>query len=138
LLFFGEISFLSRYDLSGKIKQKQQLTVIVFFSFFGIIGTYSGLTLSIDNLKINHWTSDLNADEAIANSRVIGVVLAGLLGGYIVGLGAGLIAGIHRFTLGGFTGVACGLANIITGVLAGIFHRKNKLVNLRSAFLLFL
>jgi two-component system, LytTR family, sensor histidine kinase LytS len=48
-------------------------------------------------------------------------------------LGAGLIAGIHRFTLGGFTGVACGLANIITGVLAGIFHRKNKLGKLRSA-----
>ncbi|MCM3694573.1 sensor histidine kinase [Neobacillus niacini] len=117
-----------------KLNRKQQLTAIVFFGFFGIIGTYSGLTLSTDNLEINRWTSDLSADEAIANSRVIGVVLAGLLGGYKVGLGAGLIAGFHRFTLGGFTGLACGLATIIAGVLAGTFYRKNKLVKLRSAF----
>jgi two-component system, LytTR family, sensor histidine kinase LytS len=116
------------------LNRKQQLTAIVFFGFFGIIGTYSGLTLNTDSLEINRWTSELNPDEAIANSRVIGVVLAGLLGGYKVGLGAGLIAGIHRFTLGGFTGISCGLATIIAGILAGIFHRKNKMVKLESAF----
>jgi two-component system, LytTR family, sensor histidine kinase LytS len=116
------------------LNRKQQLTAIVFFGFFGIIGTYSGLTLNTDSLEINRWTSELNADEAIANSRVIGVVLAGLLGGYKVGLGAGFIAGIHRFTLGGFTGLSCGLATIIAGILAGIFHRKNKMVKLESAF----
>ncbi|MFP7298392.1 LytS/YhcK type 5TM receptor domain-containing protein [Neobacillus niacini] len=117
-----------------KLNHRQQLTAIIFFGFFGIIGTYSGLTLSTNNLEISRWTSDLNADEAIANSRVIGVVLAGLLGGYKVGLGAGLIAGIHRFTLGGFTGIACGLATIIAGVLSGVFYRKNKIVKLKKAF----
>jgi two-component system, LytTR family, sensor histidine kinase LytS len=117
-----------------KLNRLQQLTAIVFFGFFGIIGTYSGMTLNTDSLEINRWTSDLNADEAIANSRVIGVVLAGLLGGYKVGLGAGLIAGIHRVTLGGFTGLSCGLATIFAGILAGIFYRKNKIVKLRSAF----
>ncbi|WHX98607.1 sensor histidine kinase [Neobacillus sp. DY30] len=117
-----------------KLNRKQQLTAILFFGFFGIIGTYSGLTLNTDSLEINRWTSELNADEAIANSRVIGVVLAGLLGGYKVGIGAGLIAGIHRFTLGGFTGLSCGLATIVAGILAGIFYRKNKVLKLRSAF----
>jgi two-component system, LytTR family, sensor histidine kinase LytS len=119
-----------------KLNGKQQVTAILFFGFFGIIGTYSGLTLNTDSLEINRWTSDLNANEAIANSRVIGVVLAGLLGGYKVGIGAGFIAGIHRFTLGGFTGLSCGLATIIAGILAGIFYRKNKIVKLRSAFLI--
>lgn len=119
-----------------RLNTKQQLTATLFFGFFGIIGTYSGLTLNTDSLEINRWTSDLNADEAIANSRVIGVVLAGLLGGYKVGLGAGFIAGIHRYTLGGFTGLSCGLATIIAGILAGIFYRKNKIVKLRSAFLI--
>jgi two-component system, LytTR family, sensor histidine kinase LytS len=117
-----------------KLNPKQQFTAIIFFGFFGIIGTYSGLTLSTDSLEINRWTSNLNADEAIANSRVIGVVLAGLLGGYKVGIGAGLIAGVHRFTLGGFTGLSCGLATIVAGILAGIFYRKNKIVKLKSAF----
>jgi two-component system, LytTR family, sensor histidine kinase LytS len=117
-----------------ELNRRQRLTAIVIFGFFGIIGTYSGLTLSTDSLQFSRWTSALNSDEAIANSRVIGVVLAGLFGGWRVGLGAGLIAGIHRFTLGGFTAVSCGSATIIAGILAGMFHRKNKHVSLKSAF----
>lgn len=65
---------------------------------------------------------------------MIGVVLAGLLGGPKVGIGAGIIAGFHRFTLGGFTGIACGLASIVAGLLAGFFRRKNEHVKLSSAF----
>jgi two-component system, LytTR family, sensor histidine kinase LytS len=117
-----------------QLNRKQRYTAIIFFGFFGIIGTYSGLTLSTDSLQFNRWITDLSADEAIANSRVIGVVLAGLLGGYRVGIGAGLIAGLHRFTLGGFTAISCGLASIIAGILAGMFHRKNKHVKMSSAF----
>lgn len=119
-----------------ELNPRQRITAIVFFGFFGIIGTYSGLTLSTDSLQFNRWTSGLNSDEAIANSRVIGVVLAGLFGGWRVGLGAGLIAGIHRFTLGGFTAISCGSATIIAGIIAGMFHRKNKHVSLKAAFLI--
>jgi two-component system, LytTR family, sensor histidine kinase LytS len=118
-----------------QLNRRQQVTALIFFGFFGIIGTYTGLSLSTESLQFNRWTADLAAEEAIANSRVIGVVLAGLLGGYKVGIGAGLIAGIHRFTLGGFTALACGLASIIAGILSGALHRKNKRVNLKSAFL---
>lgn len=117
-----------------QLNRKQQITAILFFGFFGIIGTYSGLTLDTSSLQFNRWTSGLTGDEAIANSRVIGVVLAGLLGGYRVGIGAGLVAGIHRFTLGGFTALSCGSATIISGILAGLFYRKNKHVKLSSAF----
>ncbi|MGG4489594.1 LytS/YhcK type 5TM receptor domain-containing protein [Metabacillus idriensis] len=119
-----------------QLNRSQQYTAILFFGFFGIIGTYSGLSLSTETLEFNRWASGLASDEAIANSRVIGVVLAGLLGGYKVGIGAGLIAGIHRFTLGGFTALSCGLASIIAGVLAGAFFKKNAQVKLSSAFLI--
>lgn len=116
-----------------KLSKRQQFTAIVFFGFFGIIGTYTGLSLDTESLQFNRWTSGLATDEAIANSRVIGVVLAGLLGGYKVGIGAGLIAGLHRFTLGGFTALSCGLAAIIAGIVSGAFHRNNH-VRLSSAF----
>ncbi|MFT4412812.1 LytS/YhcK type 5TM receptor domain-containing protein [Fredinandcohnia humi] len=114
----------------------QQLVAVIFFGFFGIVGTYTGLSLSTESLQFSRWVSDLAADEAIANSRVIGVVLAGLLGGYKVGIGAGLIAGVHRFTLGGFTAISCGLASIIAGVISGFFYRRNKHMNLGTAFLI--
>ncbi|ASV66549.1 sensor histidine kinase [Cytobacillus sp. FSL W7-1323] len=116
------------------VKKDLQLKAILFFGFFGIIGTYTGLSLNAETFNIDRWASNLTSEEAIANSRVIGVVLAGLFGGYKVGLGAGLIAGIHRFTLGGFTAFSCGLATIISGLIAGYFHKKKDHVKLSSAF----
>lgn len=117
------------------LNRRQQYFAILFFGFFGIIGTYSGMSFSTDTLQFNPWAADLASDEAIANSRVIGIVIAGLLGGYKVGIGAGLIAGLHRFTLGGFTALACGLAAIVAGIIAGRFQKKKNNVNLRTAFL---
>jgi two-component system, LytTR family, sensor histidine kinase LytS len=117
------------------LNRRQQYFAILFFGFFGIIGTYSGMSFSTDNLQFNPWAADLASDEAIANSRVIGIVIAGMLGGYKVGIGAGLIAGLHRFTLGGFTALACGLAAIVAGIIAGRFQKKKNNVNLRTAFL---
>lgn len=112
-----------------KLERKQELTAILFFGFFGIIGTYFGVALNTNTLHFNSVAATLTTDEAIANSRVIGVVVAGLLGGYRLGIGAGLIAGIHRMTLGGFTAISCGVSTIIAGVVAGAFYRKGKTLN---------
>ncbi|MBO0587795.1 sensor histidine kinase [Sporosarcina sp. E16_8] len=109
-----------------KLNRKQELTAILFFGFFGIVGTYFGVALNMNTLHFNSVATVLTSDEAIANSRVIGVVVAGLLGGYRVGIGAGLIAGIHRMTLGGFTAISCGLSTIVAGIVAGAFYRKGK------------
>lgn len=117
------------------LNRRQQYFAIIFFGFFGIIGTYSGMSFNTESLQFNSWAADLASDEAIANSRVIGIVIAGLLGGYKVGIGAGLIAGLHRFTLGGFTAIACGLAAIVAGIIAGRFQKKNKYASLSNAFM---
>lgn len=118
-----------------RLNRRQQYFAIVFFGFFGIIGTYSGMSFNTDTLQFNRWAADLASDEAIANSRVIGIVIAGLLGGYKVGIGAGLIAGLHRFTLGGFTAFACGLAAIVAGIISGRLQKKKKNINLATAFM---
>lgn len=118
-----------------KLNRLQQYFAIFFFGFFGIIGTYSGMSFNTETLQFNPWAADLASDEAIANSRVIGIVIAGLLGGYKVGIGAGLIAGLHRFTLGGFTAIACGVAAIVAGIIAGRFQKKNKNASLGNAFM---
>ena len=109
-----------------KLNRKQTFTAILFFGLFGIAGTYSGVAFNTDTLHFNSVLLELVSEEAIANSRVIGVVVAGLLGGYRVGLGVGLIAGLHRMTLGGFTAVSCGISTIAAGVIAGAFYRKGK------------
>lgn len=119
-------SFFKNLIKQDVLNPKQEIKVILFFAMFGITGTYLGFALSADTLMFNSAVKGIATDEAIANSRVIGIVVAGLLGGYRVGLGAGLIAGIHRMALGGFTAFSCGISTIIAGLLSGYFYKKRN------------
>ncbi|NQF15491.1 sensor histidine kinase [Brevibacillus sp. HB1.3] len=85
----------------------EKALMVVIFSAISILGTYNGI-----------WYQD-----AIANSRVIGTVVAGLLAGPWVGLMTGLIAGIHRYSLGGFTDLACAISTISEGLFAGLIYQ---------------
>lgn len=85
-----------------------KLKLSLIFGLVGIGGTYVGIPIN----------------DALANSRVIGVMAAGLVGGPLVGLGAGLLAGGHRYVLGGFTAFSCALASICEGLLAGLVKKK--------------
>ena len=90
--------------LSGRFSQR--LTCYVVFSLFCILGTYFGLAI----------------ENAIANTRAIGAVLGGLLGGPFVGFAVGLTGGIHRYSMGGFTDVACAISTTAEGLLGGLVH----------------
>lgn len=89
----------------SNFSEKAAITVV--FGLIGILGTYAGIPVG----------------DALANSRVIGVMAAGLIGGPVMGVSAGLIAGGHRYLLGGFTAFSCSISSILEGLLAGIVHR---------------
>lgn len=99
---------LFRRMLRGKANTQEKFFLVLLFGCLGIAGTYTGVEIK----------------GALANSRVIGVAVGGLLGGPLVGMAAGLLAGGHRALLGGFTAVACGIATVIEGTLAGYVGRK--------------
>ncbi|MFY0542548.1 LytS/YhcK type 5TM receptor domain-containing protein [Brevibacillus sp. H7] len=103
-----------RSTLHQRATRKEKAIMVLIFSCISILGTYNGI-----------WFQD-----AIANNRVIGAVVAGLLAGPWVGLATGLIAGIHRYTLGGFTDLACAISTISEGMMAGLvyhFHRNKEI-----------
>lgn len=89
------------------IMVRERIVLSVIFGGIGILGTYAGIPVN----------------DALANSRAIGVISAGLVGGRMMGLSAGLIAGGHRYFLGGFTAFSCALANICEGLVAGYVHK---------------
>ncbi|WP_275078736.1 LytS/YhcK type 5TM receptor domain-containing protein, partial [Serratia marcescens] len=64
------------------IRLPHKLLCYVIFSVFCIMGTYFGLHIQ----------------DSIANTRAIGAVLGGLLGGPSVGFLVGLTGGLHRYT----------------------------------------
>jgi len=92
-----------RLDAPGP---RQQLALYLFFAAISVAGTYLGMPVQ----------------GAIANTRALGPVLAGLLGGPWLGLAVGLTGGLHRWSLGGFTAVACGLSTTVEGLIGGLVH----------------
>lgn len=107
--FLSRSRFIKGYLQKISLTKKDKIIFSVVFGLIGIIGTYSGVPVN----------------GAIANSRSIGVIVAGLFGGPTIGLFAGLIAGIHRMVIpdGRFTAIACGISTIIGGLIAG--YSKN-------------
>jgi two-component system sensor histidine kinase LytS len=100
---------------------RERWLLAISMGLLGILGTYWGIPIQ----------------GAIANTRVIGPMIAGLYGGPKAGLIAGAIAGLHRFSLGGFTGIACAVSTIAEGLLAGFLHRARggRPLSAKEAFL---
>lgn len=96
--------FLPLLTISRRLDHK--LATYVLFSLFCILGTYFGLQI----------------DDAIANTRAIGAVMGGLFGGPVVGFAVGFTGGIHRYTLGGFTDLACAISTTAEGLIGGLLH----------------
>ncbi|HHF3140393.1 MULTISPECIES: sensor histidine kinase [Vibrio] len=100
--------------LSISSRLSHRLICYILFSGFCILGTYFGLHIN----------------DAIANTRAIGAVMGGLFGGPVVGFAVGFTGGIHRYSLGGFTDLACAISTTAEGVIGGLLHvyliKRNK------------
>jgi len=83
----------------------------------------------------------LAIENAIANTRAIGAVMGGLLGGPFVGFAVGFTGGIHRYSMGGFTDLACAISTTVEGVLGGLVHlyymRRGLVERIFNPFLAF-
>ena len=90
--------------LDGHPTVKTQVILILVFGALSVYGTISGVEFM----------------GAIVNVRDLGPMLAGLLGGPLVGVGAGLIGAAYRLSLGGFTEYACSLATVLAGFFGGL------------------
>jgi len=88
-----------------RLGPRGKLAIYAFFTAVSIMGSYLGVRVQ--------------GGQAIANTRAIGSVLAGLLGGPLLGMAVGLTAGLQRMTLGGIAALAGCVATTFEGLLAG-------------------
>lgn len=98
---------LIRKFVSADIRSiKEKIPMALFFGLTGVFATYGGIPV----------------EGAIANTRVIGVIMGGILGGPFVGILAGLIAGLHRYAIdvGGLTALACAVSTVAEGLIGGL------------------
>ena len=102
------------------------LSRIFYIAIFGSAVVLASIyTMNIQGVKINF-------RDSIA-------ICADIIGGPSVGIMVGLIGGIFRFTLGGWTVGGCSFATFIAGTAAAyIVHRRNitiEKINYKSIFL---
>ena len=97
------------------LSTRDKVYLYFFFSAISMMGTYLGLPVH----------------DALANTRAIGPVLAGIIGGPILGTSVGFTGGLHRYFFGGFTAFSCGLSTTTEGLIGGLVHlylfRHNRL-----------
>lgn len=106
------VPYVRRLLLTANNPLSGQIALALIFGAISIISTYTGI----------------RAQGAIVNTRVIGVLAAGLLGGPWAGMGAAVIGGMHRylFDIGGFTAVSCAVSTMVEGFIGSAFSRRFK------------
>ena len=111
---------LKRQDRSAK----NQLVLGVIFGILSISCTYTGLSFQ----------------GAVVNTRVVSTVAAGLVGGPVSGVCAGLISGVHRYLYNpsGFTSLACGIGTFFFGVIGAVSYRWFTRRSRRTSDLVFI
>ncbi|MGB4589018.1 MAG: LytS/YhcK type 5TM receptor domain-containing protein [Clostridiaceae bacterium] len=111
----ARVRMVKRFIIGNQKSVKDQIAMALIFGSISILCTYMGY----------------GVNGAFANTRVIAVMAAGLIGGPFVGLGTSIIAGLHRylFDINGLTAVACTISTILEGIIAAAAYnhiKKNK------------
>lgn len=97
--------------LDGNPTLKTRIILILFFGGLSVYGSISGIEFL----------------GSVVNVRDLGPMVAGLLAGPWVGMGAGLIGAAYRLSMGGITMYSCALSAIFAGLFGGliwIYYKK--------------
>jgi LytS/YehU family sensor histidine kinase len=98
-----------RHALShSSFRSRDKLILALVFGGFSAFGNFLGIPVM----------------GSMANTRIVGPIAGGLIGGVWVGVGAGLLGAIPRYFMGGFTMWASVIANIIAGLISGLAYWK--------------
>ncbi|PWA08386.1 sensor histidine kinase [Pueribacillus theae] len=118
---------------------KMSIVHAFVFGLFGIASTITGVVIGSDFVVIRDFVWTAEADQLVVGSSLVAIVIAGLLGGPVVGLGAGIIAGVHLMFVGGIGWLANGIVNPLTGLLAGLtarfFSQERVISPLKALFI---
>lgn len=115
----ARVKLVKKYIVREKHKTMEYIILIAIFGIISVISTYTGY----------------GVNGAIANTRVIGVMAGGFIGGPIVGIGASIIGSIHRYAIdiNGFTAISCAISTLIEGLISAVTAKQVKKNKYRSS-----
>ena len=103
----GRMRIVKKFVVRQKHTLRENMIMILIFGTISILSTHMGISVH----------------DALANTRVIGVMAAGFIGGPVVGISTAIIASIHRYLIdiNGFTAFACAISTLAEGIIAVSF-----------------
>lgn len=124
VIVFAYLFTRSRFFLEVLEKRPTLATQVLLTVIFGVLSIY-GLS------------SGISVSGATANIRDLGPIIAGLTCGPYVGLGAGIIGGAYRLTMGGANVYAAAAGPVIGGLAAGLvyWYNKREIISTKSAII---
>lgn len=113
--------------MSRREQWDASIQLLLIFGIFAIISNFTGVEINGKTIISSDFFMHLADDASIANTRVLTISVAGLVGGPFVGIGVGIISGISRFMLGGEDGYMYIFSSTLIGLIAGyVGHRALK------------
>ncbi|MDD1719373.1 MAG: SpoIIE family protein phosphatase [Methanoregulaceae archaeon] len=113
VMVFAYLFTRSRFFVEVLEDRQSLVTRIILIVVFGLLSIY-GLS------------SGLSISGAVVNIRDLGPILAGLICGPYVGIGAGLVGTVYRITMGGSNVIGAAIGPVLAGAMAGGVYLLNK------------
>lgn len=111
--------------LTNRHKWDAKLKLMVMFSLFALISNFTGVEINQDEMIVNQFVTQLSADSALANTRVLTIGVSGLIGGSSVGIMVGLVSAVVRFFQGGGDVHIYVLSSVLIGLFSGYFGSRS-------------
>ncbi|HCD19643.1 sensor histidine kinase [Macrococcoides caseolyticum subsp. caseolyticum] len=107
--------------MSERSNLSSQIQLLIVFGLFAAVSNFTGVEIRNNEILSSQIFSKISDDAVIANTRVLTISVAGLMGGPVVGIGVGIVSGITRYLIGGVDAYTYVISSALIGLTSGYF-----------------
>ncbi|WP_354680310.1 sensor histidine kinase [Macrococcoides caseolyticum] len=107
--------------MSERSNLSSQIQLLIVFGLFAAVSNFTGVEIRNNEILSSQIFSKISDDAVIANTRVLTISVAGLIGGPVVGIGVGIVSGITRYLIGGVDAYTYVISSALIGLTSGYF-----------------
>lgn len=101
---------------------KWQLCIV--FSLFALMSNFTGIVIKNGDILAGSIYFQLDDNVSLANTRVLTIGVAGLVGGPFVGVLVGILSGLFRLYMGGAEAYTYLISSLFIGLISGYYGRQ--------------
>ncbi|MCU5745302.1 sensor histidine kinase [Staphylococcus sp. SQ8-PEA] len=110
--------------MNRRSESHSKIKLIILFTFFSILSNFTGVQIRGGEVISGTLYQHLPPDASMANTRVLTIGVAGLIGGPYVALVVGVVSGLFRVYIGGADAYTYFISSVFIALLSGYFGYK--------------